>query len=148
MSRETDGADRRRLSDHLSKSSSLLDIRMREIEAKLLDPAHTGTLVPKISVKPDALRAGDFAIYDFTYEFDAADSNGVPIFTARLVQNIIFKLHSPGDVTHDQLEAFGSVGVIEIAHPYIREVIHNLTFRMGLPPFVLDVNPPVIDRAE
>jgi preprotein translocase subunit SecB len=31
---------------------------------------------------------------------------------------------------------------LEIVHPYVREIVHNLTSRMGLPPLVLDVKVP------
>lgn len=45
-----------------------------------------------------------------------------------------------GLIVEDQeAEAFGAVTVAATIYPYLRELMDTLTFRMGLPPLVLDV---------
>ncbi|WP_422773110.1 hypothetical protein ACN28C_09245 [Plantactinospora sp. WMMC1484] len=85
-------------------------------------------------------------LYDFIYTFSAKDRTGQAIFEANFALNLVFRLGQPDELSADELNAFGSLGVVEIAHPYVRELVHNLTFRMGLPAFIIDVAPPIVGR--
>lgn len=47
----------------------------------------------------------------------------------------------------EDLQAFATVSGTFAAHPYMREFVHGLTSRMGLPPLVLDVMRSPLDTA-
>jgi len=132
---------RRRLSNRVSRIASLVDLRVRELEAKLLNFAGDPPFEPTVSLVPNVGSVENFAVYDFVYNLGATDKANRPLFSVNLTMNLVFKLKV--DATREELLAFGEIGVVEIAHPYVREIVHNLTFRMGLPPFVLDVAPPL-----
>jgi preprotein translocase subunit SecB len=53
----------------------------------------------------------------------------------------LFKLKDL-DPTESDLRAFGTIGAVDIAHPYMRETVQSMTARMGLPPLVLDIRAP------
>ena len=146
MSRPLQSIDRRRASDRVAKAASLVDLRLRDIEAKLINPSARLPLTPSIAIDPNVGRAEDYLVCDFTYSLTALDSRQHDVFRAKLVFNMIFRLREGDSFESDDFQAFGALGVVELAHPYVREIVHNLTFRMGLPPFVLDVAPPVVDR--
>lgn len=136
---------RRALSNTIARGASLVDLRMRRIESELFIPSPKVPLTPKVSVEPSVGRVGSYAVYDIVYRLGATDDTRRDVFHARVVLNLIFSAKDEA-VFNDNaaLEAFGAVGAVEIAHPYVRELVHTLTFRMGLPPFVLDVLPPVV----
>lgn len=134
---------KRLLSEKVSKIASLEDLRLRDIEATLYDPAPTQPLTPKISVVPKLAKLGYYALYDLVYSVTAKDAKDNETVRAELTFNLVFSLNREREIAQEELEAFGAIGAVEIAHPYVRELIHNLTFRMNLPPFVLDVAPPV-----
>ncbi|MEU4694323.1 hypothetical protein [Actinoplanes sp. NPDC023714] len=138
---------RRRMSNHVAKNASLIDVRLHDISARLLGTVGKTPLRPSIKVDANFGRAQAFALYDYTYELEATDDSGKSVFRAAFALNLVFRLTDSESVTAEELEAFGSFGVAEIAHPYVRELIHNLTFRMGLPPFILEVAPPIVDQA-
>lgn len=138
--------DRRRLSDRVASVASLVDLRVRALEANLDQAAAQPPLEPSIRIDPKVGRASDYAIYDFTYSLGATDASKEEVFHARMSLSLVFRLTDHQKISSEELEAFGAIGVVEIAHPYVREIVHSLTFRMGLPPFVLDVAPPVVER--
>jgi preprotein translocase subunit SecB len=121
----------------------LVDLRVRELNARLIFPAARPPLQPDLKIDPKVGRAESFAFYDITYALGATDADSRNVFEAKMVLNLVFSLRDHSTVEKEALESFGAIGVIEIAHPYVREMVHSLTFRMGLPPFVLDVAPPV-----
>jgi len=87
-------------------------------------------------------RLGNNAVvYHVTYEFEATTADLRQAFVAELTMTVLFQLES-SDLTEEELQDFGTVGVLDIVHPYVRETVHTLTGRMGLPPLVLDVKQP------
>lgn len=146
MSEIQDVARRRELSNRVSRIASLVDLRLRELEAKLLNFDGDPPFEPTVSLVPNVGSVQKFAVYDFAYTLGATDKAERPLFSINLTMSLVFKLKE--EVPREELLAFGEIGVVEIAHPYVREIVHNLTFRMGLPPFVLDVAPPVEGKVQ
>ncbi|WP_112681404.1 protein-export chaperone SecB [Micromonospora saelicesensis] len=138
--------DKRGLSDRVAQLASLVDLRMRDIRAELVNFAGDPPFIPSVSIEPNVGRVNKYAVYDFRYSLSATDAGDETVFRARLVMNLVFALSDPDAISKEALEAFGAIGVVEIAHPYMREIVHNLTLRMGLPPFVLEVAPPLVER--
>lgn len=74
---------------------------------------------------------------------DATDSNagegGVgPVFTADLTLVAVYELSEGEEPGEEALGAFGDLSVRHTVYPYLRELIHTLTMRAGLPPLVLE----------
>jgi len=131
----------KRRSDDVTLGVSLIDLRLRQVTASLL------ILVPELdlelwpTVTPQMTRIDEHVIYDVTYDITAQDARGRPAVEVRATLTIIFELKD-NDFSSEDLAAFGAVGVLSIAHPYIRELLHNLTSRMAVPPLLLEVMPP------
>jgi hypothetical protein len=139
----------RLLSDRVLENSSLVDLRVREIDAKLMVPSAKPPFEPQnLRVEPVAGQAEDFAVYDYIYNLSAADGRKNEVATFRLALSLVFKVKRQEKLTPAELDAFGRIAGIEIAHPYLRELVHNLTLRMGLPALVLDVNAPTFDESD
>jgi hypothetical protein len=140
----------RRRSDRVSRECSLVDLRVRRLEGDLLTPVGEPPLtleLTTLSVELGVGRLTGLAIYDVKYLLSAMDANNELAVRVELVLNLVFSLSAglleEPDLNAD-LQAFGSVAVLEIGHPYVREIVHSLTARMGIPPLVLDVNPPIV----
>lgn len=134
---------RRALSDRMAKVASLVDLRVREIEARVLELNPQLPLSPTVVVTPVAGAGVGYMAFDFTYTLNATDARGQHVLESRVAVNLQFTVPADVRVSDDELAAFGCIGVVETAHPYIREIVHCLSVRMGLPPFVLDIVPPI-----
>jgi len=127
---------------------------VRRLEGNLLTPVGEPPLnleLTTLSVELGVGKLTGLAIYDVKYSLSATDTKNEPVVSIELVLNLIFRISD--DLIADKeldvdLRAFGSIAVLEIGHPYVREIVHSLTARMGIPPLVLDVNPPIIERAQ
>jgi len=143
--RAVEGHERRSLSDWLTHNVSLADVRLTKLSAELLSAAPALPLEVSASlVSPQLERPSQLAVYFLGYEFSAQDRKRQPVWRASFTLNISFRLKIDDKEVDDKaLKAFGSLGVVEIAHPYARELIHHITARMSVPPFILEVLPPI-----
>jgi preprotein translocase subunit SecB len=134
------GNDAKERSDLVTRGVSLVDLRVRRVHADLhqLSPALDLEVWPK--VEPSMTLLEDYVVFDVTYEVLAQDNNRKPAVTLTTTLTLIFELVDTFKT--EDLEAFGSIGVLTIAHPYVREMFHSLTGRMGIPPLLLEVAPP------
>ncbi|WP_374198072.1 protein-export chaperone SecB [Micromonospora sp. PLK6-60] len=89
------------------------------------------------------VRLGDSAaVYHVTYQLQALSADGKSVaFRAALTMSAVFDFSDPS-LTDEELQKFGMGGVLDLVHPYVREQVHSLTARMGLPPLLLDVKAP------
>jgi len=133
---------KRLLSDAVSEVTSLIDLRLRSLDSQLVSPANRGTLTPGFSVHIEAAQLPGFAVCDYTYSLDGKDDREEPVVAIRSTFNLVFKIERDHPLSADELDSFSEVAGLEIVHPYVRELVHNMTGRMGLPPFVLEVRPP------
>jgi hypothetical protein len=138
--------DLRAQSDLVAASSSIVDLRLRRLSVELLTPVVREPLqVGFTSLDKQMSRdIPSHAAYTYTYRFDGTDRESHKIFSAEVALSLLFKLSQGAEISASHLRSFGSIGVVEIAHPYVRELIHSLSGRMGLPPIVVEVLPPVI----
>jgi preprotein translocase subunit SecB len=132
--------DAKRRSDRVTADVSLVDFRLRRLKADLLQ------LIPELdlevwpTVEPSVTSVDNYAIYDVVYVIVAQDAKGRRTVEATATFTLVFEVSER--LSSEDLEAFGAIGVLSIAHPYVRELFHNLTGRMGLPPLLLEVMPP------
>jgi len=126
------------VSNHLA----LIDLRLKGVVANLVFPSPRRPLDLSASVVVEISRIGEFVTYDVRYELGAKDRDDKEVLESEITLNILFRIKDGRDLTEDELRAFGTVGAVDVAHPYMREIVQSLTGRMGLPPLVLDVRAP------
>ncbi len=141
--------DPRDLSDWVIRNVSLKDVRLSKLTAELKDAAPAlplDTTAALVGTRYDHLPT--LAVYYLSYEFSAKDAKKRTVWEASFTLTVSFTVADNVDVemTDRALQAFGAVGVVEIAHPYVRELLHHVTGRMNVPAFVLEVIPPSWER--
>jgi preprotein translocase subunit SecB len=84
------------------------------------------------------------AVYHVTYRLRALSAAaGKPTaFQAEITMSAVFEF-TDSDFSDGDLQTFGLFGVLDIVHPFVRELAHSLSGRMGLPPLLLEVKTPV-----
>jgi preprotein translocase subunit SecB len=133
-------SDAKQRSDLVTAGVSLVDLRVRSVNADLhqLSPELDLEIWPR--VEPSMTLLDDYVVYDVTYDVAAQDGKGRLAVSLKTTLTLIFELADRFE--SEDLEAFGSIGVLTVAHPYVREMFHSLTGRMGIPPLLLEVMPP------
>lgn len=143
----TEEREQRRLAARVGGSADLLDLRIRRINAELHRPTAEGPFSFNLTVSPSVSRADDkLAVYSLAYEFSSKDSHEQLVLDGAVELSVLYQLAPDSDVSDQELAAFGQVSVLFTAYPYLREILHSLTGRMGLPPLILDVMRSPLDE--
>jgi preprotein translocase subunit SecB len=119
---------------------SLVDFRLRRLTADLLQIFPELELDIWPEVKPVMTRLDEYVVYDVTYNLIAQDAKGRKTVETSATFTLVFL--PKGKFSDEDFVAFGSIGALSIAHPYVRELFHSITSKMGLPPLLLEVMPP------
>lgn len=130
---------RRVLAARVGASADLLDLRIRRVEAELHRPAAEGPFSFTLDVTPAVSRADKLAVYSLEYRFSSKGSDDQLVLEGAVELSVVYQLPADRELDDDELTAFGEVSVLFTAYPYLREILHSLTGRMGLPPLILDV---------
>lgn len=141
----TDDHRRRVLAARVSAGVDLLDLRIRRIEAELHSAAAEGPFSFKLDVTPAVSRADKLAVYSLEYQFSSKDSDDQLVLDGTVELSVLYQLPGDRELNDDDLTAFGEISVLFTAYPYLREILHSLTGRMGLPPLILDVMRSPVD---
>jgi hypothetical protein len=123
----------------VAASVELLDLRIRRVEAELHRPAAEGPFSFVLEVKPSVSRVDSLVVYNVEYGFSSSDDDGEVVLDGRIEFSVLYQLPSDYRPSDEELAAFGRVSVLFTAYPYLREALHSLTGRMGLPPLILEV---------
>jgi hypothetical protein len=86
------------------------------------------------------LQAGpgpDFLSYRVSGEFKGVVPDHPDYFTATVVFQLVYGIPSDESYSTEEIEAFGSVTVMMMAFPYLREALQDLGGRAGLPSLLL-----------
>ena len=135
--------EQRERSDRVTGLVSIVDLRLRDIKANLKIPGPRTPIALQHEILPAMVRlSADTVVYHMTYRLEATSANR-RVLEAELTMSVALELKDP-TLTERDLEDFGVIGVLDIVHPYVREIVHSLTARMGLPPLVLDVKVPAV----
>lgn len=117
------------------------DMRVTKICATLHRPAPCLPLEPDWTITPAVLAlAGGGAVFTITYGCTVRDStppHGRRILTVTLALAFLYTA-APAPPTDTQCKAMVAA-VLRMAEPHLREIMHNLTLQMGLPPLVIDL---------
>lgn len=136
--------EQRERSDRVTGAATIVDLRLSNIKADLKIPSPRLPLTFEHEVIPSMVTLSEtLVVYHATYQIKATSASKTRVLDAEVTMSVIIELSDEG-FTNDDLQAFGSIGVLDIVHPYVREVVHNLSARMGLPPLVLQVKVPPI----
>src|SRR5262245_13123732 len=123
------------LSKQTANSLTLVDIRLNKISAELHNAAPILPLQTEAELeRPEYERPNNrLVVYYLAYRFSAKDRQGRPVWDAAFTLSVSFRVKSGvKDVQDRALKVFGESGVIEIAHPYVRELMHHVTGRMNV----------------
>ncbi|GLY04598.1 MULTISPECIES: hypothetical protein [Actinoplanes] len=136
--------DLREASDQVLRRASLVDLRLRKLDAELVLPMVRPPLtVLLVDLQREMSPIAGHMVYACSYELEGQDGTGQKFFSVKIRLNAVVGVPDDPPLTQGQLKAFGAVGLIEIAHPYIRELVHSLSGRMGLPALVVELAPPI-----
>ncbi|MDI6099415.1 hypothetical protein QLQ12_12505 [Actinoplanes sp. NEAU-A12] len=126
------------------RRASLVDLRLRKLDAELLLPVVKPPLrVVLLDLTREMSSIPGHMVYACSYELEGRDGTQETFLSLKIVLNAVVRVPDDPPLTESELKAFGAVGLIEIAHPYIRELVHSLSGRMGLPALVVEVAPPI-----
>lgn len=131
------------LSAAVAAQASLVDLYLRKSTAERFTPL---VQAPLTLAMTDVHRAvtpmPGRAVFTLSYTFHGTDDDNQQIFEALLTYILELAFHDGARPMMPALRAFAAVGAVEVAHPYLREHLHSLSLRMGLPPLALDLAPP------
>jgi hypothetical protein len=128
-------------SDRVTGLATLADLRISHIRADLKNVSPAPPLTTNYEVIPTLLRlAADAVVYHIAYKVTAETRTKRLAFEAEVTISIVIDLSE--SVEEEDLQAFGTIGVLDIAHPYVRATVHSLALSMGLPPLVLEIKVP------
>lgn len=138
----------RSLAARVAASADLVDVRLFSLESALDQvPAPDGELSysfdSEVEVQESANESAVLLV-DGTYDValrQAAERDGevgregTAIAQMKIHLAALYRIHVPetADFTDDELDAFAKTTGLLALHPYARELIANLTARMGLP---------------
>lgn len=141
--------ENRRLSDEFTRHVSVEDIRLSKATLELKNAAPTLPLSSSSQLVSTQYERSDespeIVVYHLTYKFAASGAQGEPFWEIIATLSISFLIRAETNVGSGVLKVFGTYGVLDIAHPYARELVQNLTARMRVPAFILEVLPPIRD---
>jgi hypothetical protein len=137
----------REVSDAVTHLVSFIDIRLTKANVALTSAQAKLPLNPvgrlasaEFERQRGAHGAPGLVIYDVSYDITATDRAKHPVWDLSFTLSLSFRLPE-AELADEALEAFGKHGVVVIAHPYAREFVHQMTARMQVPAFVLEVLP-------
>lgn len=134
MTEQPDDGPAVRIGDGLA----LLDLRLRRVGAELHQPASEGPFRFTLDVTPSVSLVDNLAAYDLAYSFASIDGADELVFDGSIELSVLYEIAEDEAFSEEELVSFGRVSVLFTAYPYLRELLHNLTMRMGLPPLILD----------
>jgi len=136
--------EQRRFSDWVAERSSFLEIRLGRMSAELKTAKFAFPLKVDSHIGGNAAfqYGNGVAVYEVGYRFAARDAEKKVAWEVSFAFALSFAVGLDAQPDDEHLQAFGNVAVLEIAHPYARELLHNVTARMGVAPFVLEVLGP------
>jgi len=139
-SKESEKASQRNLSDEVATHVSLAGIRLSKLNVELFNAAPDGPIRSVNQIENTVFsRARRLVVYELSYRTNTSDKNDIPVYQISFTLNVSFSVQLDTELSDEQLIAFGGHGVVDIAHPYARELLHSLTVRMSMPALVLEV---------
>ena len=127
-----------------SRAASILelqDLRLIKLTWEMLggpiDPPYSFVVEPQLGYT----RQDEWVVFEIAHHFTvSASSQGSetkPILTGAIVYQASYRLPSTVQLDDADLSVFGNSTVVLAVHPFLRELLHSLTTRSGLPPLVL-----------
>ena len=122
----------------VSRRVQLSEVRLVKFEVEQFSRI-PGKLVPEIthdfaisSESPDLLRVACSFGFNVT-------SNNVQVATSKIVYHLFYRMSGDEPADPKDLKQFAVANGSYNSWPFVRELLHSMTGRMGLPPYVLPV---------
>jgi len=134
---------RRQLSDWVIRRLSLKDIRLFKLSTELHSAKFELPLTTSKALSSyEFERQSGVVVYELSYEFSTQDKFKQQVWDVSFTLGLSFGISNSDKIGDEHLMAFGAHGVVDIAHPYARELVHQMTARMTVPMLLLEVLPP------
>ena len=129
----------------VSKRTELKDIRLTEMSAKC-NPKIPGPLEPKLDLEC-AVSSRDASTLEIVcnYQFvvrsvqTQLESDSTQVAEAAIKYLLFYELHGTEPLAEDDLAQFALGNGTLHSWPFVRELLYELTSRMGYPPYTLPV---------
>lgn len=123
----------------VARRVNLLEVRLAQLDASRLEAAPGGELAPEFTqrhatIAHEACKIIVASFFDFTVK-----SLGVPVANVRATYHLVYELDGEEAVAEDDLVHFSSANGAYHSWPFVRELLHGMTGRMGFPPYTLPV---------
>lgn len=143
------------LASQISRRVNLVDLRTSHIRSDLHRLPESSPLAIEIGQNVRWQRTEDVLAYELRFTIDVTDqpaesddagSSGAdvhdavkrPVFSAEVHLAVVYELDDDSfEATDEAYRAFGELSAKHTSYPYLRELVHSLTTRAGLPPLVL-----------
>jgi preprotein translocase subunit SecB len=103
-----------------------------ELSQLTLDPPYDFA----VTINPGYI-AGDTSVrYDVAYVVSGT-KDGAQVLTLECTYQASYGLPDDAEVSRADIEDFGASGVLRMLHPYLRELVADVSARAGLPPITL-----------
>ncbi len=124
----------------VSRYAELKDIRLIEITARCSATPAAGLLKPDFfSESSIAQRGEDFLHVDSTYRFVGSEGTA-EVLAISIKYLVVYQMTASAEpLADDDLLEFAKANGTLHSWPFVRESLHALTYKMGLPPFLLGV---------
>jgi hypothetical protein len=123
----------------VSPYAELVDVRLTEVSAKCSPVDIAGALNAEVSNKCSVL-SNENAILKVSCEYHFTGSSAQPKLVDIAITYIVsYSLNSPQPLADADIAQFAAANGTLHSWPFIREFLHSLTSRMGIPPFKLGV---------
>jgi len=127
--------------------ATLRDLRLRRLNAELLKPSGKSPFSFELTINPSFEVDDHNVLYEIDYVVEAQDADAAEMFKVNVAYTVLYEVDSDELLDESLLGAFGDVSVLFHTYPYLRETLHTITGRFGLPPLVLDTWKNPMDAA-
>lgn len=119
--------------------AELDEVRLVAVNAELGDPTADGPYRIQVGINPSVTQLENRLLFETTYRIEVRGVGEVMATELNCRYLATYSLPTPEEQDMDDLVAFGGVTVFRTVHPYLRELLHNLSSRLGLPSLTLGV---------
>ena len=130
--------DPRVLAARLGAVVELLAIQLVKLTAERFDGDFEPAFVTNLTVQLSAIREpAEQITFQAIVGVEVVDGGQLPVTTLSCSYVVAYQVPADFEIHEEMIRAFGEVTVTFMLYPYLRELVNNITSRMGLPAFTL-----------
>lgn len=120
----------------LDALAELQGIRLSALELKLMAQVLEPPYDLDVVIKPSAEVKGASLRYDVQYSVSSTKAE-LAVLSVSCTYQVSYSLPEDAPIDRDEIKAFGSTTVLTTLHPYVRELLADVSARAGLPSITL-----------